>query len=577
MRILGMKFSHDGGVAYIRDGKLEGAVEIEKLDNNPRYSKMTTKEQFIKAVNAIGMFSHGTTVVDGWKGGQVASPYGTLKVGPYHDHDGVAGHLLFGIWQEAEFAASGVYHSYPHMAGHVIGSYVCSPYAAERRAVAVISMDGGQNPRLHIVDPNAPQPVRFVGALHQLYGIVYGIQRYYFGPYADPEVRDMLNVPGRDMVSIAKHGPYFGGYEAPGKIMAYIAHGTINHRLLKFINHLYANLETEIINQRGEDRHGYHQNGIMEHRMMRAIRLHSQNSDLTDADVLATIHEFLERLLVLRAELMVPAGMPVIFTGGSALNIKWNTALRDRFKEVWVPPFPNDSGSALGAAACEMVVTYDHWHLDWSVFCGPEIVHDPEVIMDRGPYEVSPWRREICDPQMLAEMFAGDETNDAETLVVVFLHGNAELGPRALGHRSLLARATSNDSRDRLNKLKGREDWRPVAPICLEEYAQEFFRPGTPDPYMLFDHQCTPNALRVPAIIHLDGTARLQTVGMDGDLFIRETLKRYHALTGIPMLCNTSANRNGSGFFPSLSSAMAWADEVGVKHIFCNGYLYSKE
>ncbi|MEE3922504.1 carbamoyltransferase C-terminal domain-containing protein [Micromonospora sp. BRA006-A] len=138
--------------------------------------------------------------------------------------------------------------------------------------------------------------------------------------------------------------------------------------------------------------------------------------------------------------------------------------------------------------------------------------------------------------------------------------GRAELGPRALGHRSIIAPAHDPAMKDRLNEIKLRESYRPVAPICLEERAPEVFDPGTPDPYMLFEHHIRPGGGwrdRVPAVVHADGSARLQTVGPAHPLLF-ELLTAYERHSGIPVLCNTSANHPGRGFFPDAASAMRW-------------------
>jgi carbamoyltransferase len=155
----------------------------------------------------------------------------------------------------------------------------------------------------------------------------------------------------------------------------------------------------------------------------------------------------------------------------------------------------------------------------------------------------------------------------------VVLDGRAELGPRALGSRSIIAPATSPKMKDRLNEVKDREPYRPVAPICLEEAAPGVFTPGTPDPYMLFDHEVRPEwRARIPAIVHLDGTARLQTVGR-GDGAVRRLLESYFEASGIPVLCNTSANLKGSGFFPDVASALAWGR---VDLVWSEGTLYRR-
>jgi len=142
---------------------------------------------------------------------------------------------------------------------------------------------------------------------------------------------------------------------------------------------------------------------------------------------------------------------------------------------------------------------------------------------------------------------------------VVFLNGRAELGPRSLGNRSILSSASSPDMKRRLNEMKKREHYRPVAPICIEEKAQEIFFPGTADPYMLYEHFIKPEWKgKIPAICHLDGSARLQTINENENLTVYTLLKHYFKISGIPVLCNTSANLNGSGFFPDVESAMKW-------------------
>jgi carbamoyltransferase len=152
--------------------------------------------------------------------------------------------------------------------------------------------------------------------------------------------------------------------------------------------------------------------------------------------------------------------------------------------------------------------------------------------------------------------------------------GRAELGPRALGARSIIAPATNPGMKDLLNDIKHRENYRPVAPICLEEHAPEIFDPGTPDPYMLFEHRVRPDWVqRVPAILHLDGTARLQTVSPADDPVLATILGEYYKRSGIPVLCNTSANYHGKGFFPDAVSAMNWG---GVDHVWVNGVLHQR-
>ncbi len=249
-------------------------------------------------------------------------------------------------------------------------------------------------------------------------------------------------------------------------------------------------------------------------------------------------------------------------SGGCALNIKWNGMLRDSgmFAELWVPPFPNDSGAAIGAACCEMVRAGGARALDWNVYSGPAL-NSAEL--------PAGWAERACDERQLAELL------HRENEPVVVLHGRAELGPRALGNRSILAPATSPAMKDRLNDIKGRAAYRPVAPICLETRASEVFAPGGSDRYMVFEHRMRPGwAERVPAVVHLDGTARLQTIdpaaaGTASGRILRE----YERLSGIPVLCNTSANLGGHGFFADVATAARWGR---TRYVWSDGTLYER-
>ncbi len=125
-----------------------------------------------------------------------------------------------------------------------------------------------------------------------------------------------------------------------------------------------------------------------------------------------------------------------------------------------------------------------------------------------------------------------------------------------------------------LNNIKHREQYRPIAPICLEEDAMNYFIPGSKDKFMLFEHVGTEYGLKaVPAVFHLDNTARLQTVCKEDNWLLYELLTEYKAITGESVLCNTSANAPGRGFFPDVESAQRWG---GADAIWSEGFLYTK-
>ncbi|MEO8153073.1 MAG: carbamoyltransferase N-terminal domain-containing protein [Rhizobacter sp.] len=560
MIICGIKFTHDASVAVIEDGRLRFCIEVEKLNNNKRYSEIEDVQEVrdILEMHGISPKDVDRFVIDGWHGSGafwrgdsvLSQRHGkqdlALPVASYNEvsiKDNVLARLVF-----KDGLPIGVtkrdYASYMHVAGHIMGTYCASPFAQADEPAYVLAWDGGQYPRLYFVDPRQKTVVN-KGRLFCLLGTIYSVMGHYFGPYK--RTADQL---AQDKASQTFEG-YFGGYSIAGKLMSYIALGTVRPELLGELSKIF-DREFEVSN-------------AFEHKFQHAILRFVDGKDYSDADVLLTQHTFIEELLVssLRARVSKDR-MPeqnFCFTGGSALNIKWNSAIRASgvFKSTWVAPYPNDCGNGLGAACCEMVTQGGPWALDWSVYAGPAM---PSASALPG------WQGRPCSLDELADVLA--QAGEP----IVFLNGKAEIGPRALGNRSILAPATDPQMKTVLNRIKKREDFRPVAPICMEEHAPGIFDPGTHDPYMLFDHEVREAwRERIPAVRHLDDTARLQTVNATENAEIYGLLQAYYRRTGIPLLCNTSANLNGSGFFPDAHSAMRWG---GVARIYCNGTLFEK-
>jgi carbamoyltransferase len=226
--------------------------------------------------------------------------------------------------------------------------------------------------------------------------------------------------------------------------------------------------------------------------------------------------------------------------GGVALNCVANTRLAAEgpFDELWVQPAAGDAGTALGGAL-HLAQAYGE---PAASMPGADLVRcwtDGELAaaLDtaRLPYERPP---DIADA--VAEALAADR-------IVAWFQGRSEFGPRALGHRSLLAHPGRAANLERLNDVKGREQFRPIAPMVLAERAGEMFGRGPlPSPYMLFVHDVEPSwRERIPAVVHVDGTARIQTVDRGAEPLVARMLDRFEARTGLPVVVNTSLNTAG--------------------------------
>jgi carbamoyltransferase len=261
------------------------------------------------------------------------------------------------------------------------------------------------------------------------------------------------------------------------------------------------------------------------------------------ADLAATVQRRLEEVLVeLATWLHGRTGETrLALAGGVALNCVANSVVwrSSPFAEVWVQPASGDSGTALGAALEVAAELGDDGVAPMTTAAlGPEWDED----------ELAAWLRaaavEFDRPADLAEEVA--ETLAANGIVAWF-QGRSEFGPRALGHRSLLADPRDPRNTERLNDVKGREQFRPVAPMVLAERASELFEGGPiPSPFMLFTHDVKPPWRgRIPAVVHVDGTARIQTVDPASEPLVARMLEGFERRTGVPVVVNTSLNTAG--------------------------------
>jgi carbamoyltransferase len=259
------------------------------------------------------------------------------------------------------------------------------------------------------------------------------------------------------------------------------------------------------------------------------------------ADLACSVQARLEEVLVdLATWLHEQTGDDVLtLAGGTALNCVANSRLwrETPFEHVWVQPAAGDAGTALGAAL--------HVHAEDDR--PPQPMPGAALGRSWGDDELATWLHRAAVPFTTPEDQAGEVADIlADNGVVAWFDGRAEFGPRALGRRSLLAHPGHAENLERLNDVKGREQFRPVAPMVLEERAAELFTDGPlPSPYMLFVHRVLPEWRdRIPAVVHVDGTARIQTVE-ESTPRLAALLRAFEARTGLPVLVNTSLNTAG--------------------------------
>lgn len=279
------------------------------------------------------------------------------------------------------------------------------------------------------------------------------------------------------------------------------------------------------------------------------------DAELTEehADLAASVQARLEEVILdLARWLYDAAGGPRLLTmaGGVALNCVANARLAAEgpFEQVWIQPAAGDAGTALGAA------------LHVASTAGDAVTPMPGAGLGRrfGDDELEAELRRAALPYHRPESIAAEAARVlAGNGVVAWFQGASEYGPRALGHRSLLAHPGDAETTRRMNDIKGREQFRPIAPMVRAERAAEIFEGTLPSPYMLFVHRVRPQWRdRIPAVVHVDGTARVQTVDPAAEPLVAEMLAEFDRRTGLPVVVNTSLNTAGRPMVDTPREAM---------------------
>ncbi|MGN9892420.1 carbamoyltransferase family protein [Micromonospora sp. L31] len=278
-------------------------------------------------------------------------------------------------------------------------------------------------------------------------------------------------------------------------------------------------------------------------------------AELTEdhADLAASVQARLEEVVLDLARWLYDAsgGAPTLaMAGGVALNCVANARLAAEgpYRDVWVQPAAGDSGTALGAAL----------HVAGSL--GDRATPMSGADLGRGwsDEELEAELRRAALPYFRPGSIAAEAARVlADNGIVAWYQGRSEYGPRALGHRSLLAHPGDPATTARMNDVKGREQFRPIAPMVRAERFADIFDGVFPSRYMLFVHRVKPEWRdRIPAVTHVDGTARVQTVHTDTEPLVAELLAEFERLTGLPVVVNTSLNTAGRPMVDTPREAM---------------------
>lgn len=294
-----------------------------------------------------------------------------------------------------------------------------------------------------------------------------------------------------------------------------------------------------------------------------------------DIDIARSAQLLLERALghLVGHHLRSTGSRRLCLAGGTFLNCVANGRLAEQqqLDSIFVQPAAHDAGTALGAAALSTARSGG----------GPQVAYDSMALGTS--YDDGLIAEALADAGITVDPLSDDDVVErmaerlARNRVCAVFRGRMEFGPRALGRRSVLANPADPEMQERLNRVKGREQFRPVAPAVTRQAFAEYFE-GKPNRYMTFAVRAREKARReIPAAVHVDGTARPQTVSVEEDPFFHALLEAFAARSGFPILINTSFNGMNEPIVETPQAALACFFTKGVDCLALGNYFIEKE
>src|SRR3984893_12277677 len=505
VKILSYNPGHDGTIAFLQDARLMMSIEAEK-DSNYRYSPVSSTDVF----KALGELDEIPDVIctGGWwpRDGYEYKHGSDVHVG----YRGVS--TIDVIVGQRRFLGKQVhYFSSSHERSHILCAFGTSSLLKGTPCYALVWE--GSIGAFYEIDHrlNISRIADVMNEPGHRYALLYGL--------ADP--------------SFNKNGAYPLHSDA-GKIMALASYAirktpsVEEQQLIDFLLQDCAHLEPRACNDLKHSR--YYNVGLDDSEFRNLAGIFSDK-------IFDIFYQF--------AKANMKKRMPLIIAGGCGLNCDWNTKWRESglFPEVFAPPVANDSGSAIGTAIDAQFHFTGNPKIDWNVYSGLSFI-------TAGSFDSAQYDLYETNYELIADILAND-------LIIGWVSGKYEIGARALGNRSILAAPFQESTRVRLNEIKQREQFRPIAPVCLEEEAARWFGCDHESPFMLYTHHVRTDALA--AITRVNGTARIQTVSSVSNRNLYDLLIAFKARTGYGILCNTSLNFNGRGFINKIGDLSAYA------------------
>jgi predicted NodU family carbamoyl transferase len=523
MKILAYKSScHDACVSYVEDGKLVFSIEAEK-DSGARNGLFADGE----IDRIVSKYNCQPDILCG-----DSEQFGDMCKFKYLGIDTTDITLTTATLNNQQYD----YNCIPHEMAHIACSFALSSLPERTKFYALVWE--GYIGSFYYVDENFA--ITKIGDENDLINYV-GI-RYSF-PYSATGKSDIF------------------GHSAAGKIMA-IA-GLYNNSMGKLSDNHQAVIDALLNTPMNIDLY----NVVLHHDRNLIFSFFEQfrNVAVTDplfVTVCKTLQDNIFDLYYKFALFNMQERLPLVISGGCGLNCNWNTSWQQSglFESVFVPPVTNDSGIAIGAAAVVQHKYTGKIKLDWTVYSGEQFINESVNFSEAGFIEYD------LDLQIVAELLYNNE------LVIAWVQDKYEIGPRALCNRSLLAAPFKSEMLDELNRIKKRELFRPVAPVCIESDVSRYFDWQQPSPYMLHFQNVKDSKLK--AVTHMDGTARVQTINQQQNPTMFTLLDKFKQVSGYSVLCNTSLNFPGCGFINRTSDLLKYVVETNIPMFVINQKMY---
>lgn len=562
MYILGIGgYYHDSSACLIKDGEIIAAAEEERF-NRIKHSKgfpaqavdycLSTAGIGLDEVSHIGYYWNPWL----WLKSRLAYRAKTFLRSPFYSAADIFNIAYNGFLPLLELKAfnqgKAKIHLVNHHLAHAASAFFVSPYDE----ALILSMDFfGENTTTYVAHGKANniRSIQEIKYPHSL-GALYSSITQYLGFEVDEGEYKVMG--------LASYGqPRF--YNDMKKLVTILPNGAFR------LNMSYFNYQIT-----GWSKTKYVSNKFIE--LFGPSREPGSSISQKHMDLAASLQKLLEELVFHLLENIYKSHKldSLCIAGGVGLNCALNGKLLNLspFKNIFIQPAAGDSGCSLGAAyyIYNNVLHNKRGQSQESVFYGPEF-SDEEIKAELEQNKLT-YERHNNIEKKTAELLSKDK-------IIGWFQGRMEWGPRALGNRCILANPSTAEMKDLVNRVvKRREEFRPFAPSVLEEEASDYFEISDPSPFMMFIYKVKEEVKnKIPAITHIDGTARVQTVNKNISPRYWKLISEFKKITGIPMVLNTSFNLRGEPIVCTPRDAIRTFYSSGIDYLALGNYLVGKE